>query len=159
MTCAWKTYVVRRSGSEGWKGNYNKILESRQKIQETNIVFSNLIFFLIFFSLCFFCIPYFSLVFLIIIRTTKRQKKHTNKASNINKAIYYNYEIDCEKLPETMRKLCLSTKFPHQEVTWNYGIFRSDNGQIKIWSHIEFSEKIFNLESSGSHSFHLQHRK
>ena len=27
--------------------------------------------------------------------------------------------------PETMRKLCLSTKFPHQEISWNYGIFRS----------------------------------
>ena len=27
--------------------------------------------------------------------------------------------------PETMRKLCLSTKFPHQEIRWNYGILRS----------------------------------
>ena len=27
--------------------------------------------------------------------------------------------------PETMRKLCLSTKFSHQEIVWNYGIFRS----------------------------------
>ena len=26
-----------------------------------------------------------------------------------------------------MRKLCLSTKFPHQEIRWNYGIFRSVN--------------------------------
>ena len=25
--------------------------------------------------------------------------------------------------PETMQKLCLSTKFPHQEIRWNYGIF------------------------------------
>ena len=24
-----------------------------------------------------------------------------------------------------MRKLCLSTKFPHQEIRWNYGILRS----------------------------------
>ena len=29
--------------------------------------------------------------------------------------------------PETMWKLCLATKFPHQEMTWNYGIFRSTN--------------------------------
>ena len=29
-------------------------------------------------------------------------------------------------LPETLRKLCLSTKFSHQEIRWNYGIFRSD---------------------------------
>ena len=28
--------------------------------------------------------------------------------------------------PETMQKLCLSAKFPHQEIRWNYGIFRSD---------------------------------
>ena len=25
--------------------------------------------------------------------------------------------------PETVRKLCLSTKFPHQEIRWNYSIF------------------------------------
>ena len=28
--------------------------------------------------------------------------------------------------PETMRKLCLSVKFPRQEIRWNYGTFRSD---------------------------------
>ena len=28
--------------------------------------------------------------------------------------------------PETMRKLCLSTKFPHQEIRWYYCILRSD---------------------------------
>ena len=27
--------------------------------------------------------------------------------------------------PETMRKLCFSAKFPHQEIRWNYGIFYS----------------------------------
>ena len=27
--------------------------------------------------------------------------------------------------PETMRELCLSTKFPHQEIRCNYGIFCS----------------------------------
>ena len=26
--------------------------------------------------------------------------------------------------PETLQKLCLSTKFPYQEIRWNYGIFR-----------------------------------
>ena len=30
-----------------------------------------------------------------------------------------------------MRKLCLSAKFPRQEIKWNYGIFRSVS-QIKI---------------------------
>ena len=29
--------------------------------------------------------------------------------------------------PETMRKLCLFTKFPHHEIRWNYGILRSIN--------------------------------
>ena len=28
--------------------------------------------------------------------------------------------------PETMRKLCLSTTFPYQEIRWKYGILRSD---------------------------------
>ena len=28
--------------------------------------------------------------------------------------------------PETMRKLCLSTRFPHQEIRWNYGILCSE---------------------------------
>ena len=33
----------------------------------------------------------------------------------------------CFKLnsPETMRKLCFSTKFPYQEIKWNYGALRS----------------------------------
>ena len=26
--------------------------------------------------------------------------------------------------PETLRKLCLSTKFPHHEIRWNHGILR-----------------------------------
>ena len=29
------------------------------------------------------------------------------------------------RIAETMRKLCLSTKFPHQEMKWSYGIFSS----------------------------------
>ena len=33
--------------------------------------------------------------------------------------------VSCE-LPKTMRKLYLSTKFPHQEIRWNYGIFHSE---------------------------------
>ena len=33
----------------------------------------------------------------------------------------------CQKLnlSSTMQKLCLSTKFPRQEIRWNYGIFQS----------------------------------
>ena len=32
--------------------------------------------------------------------------------------------------PETMRKLCLSAKFPHQEIRWNYGTLRSVSASI-----------------------------
>ena len=31
----------------------------------------------------------------------------------------------CGNSSKTMWKLCLSTKFPHQEIKWNYSIFRS----------------------------------
>ena len=31
------------------------------------------------------------------------------------------------EFPKTMRKLCLSTKFSHQEIRWNNGVLRSDN--------------------------------
>ena len=33
-------------------------------------------------------------------------------------------------LPETMKKLCLSSKFPHQTIRWNYGIFCSVKFQV-----------------------------
>ena len=39
--------------------------------------------------------------------------------------------------PETMRKLCLSTKFPHQKIRWNYGIFRSALMNLRYFSYIE----------------------
>ena len=32
-------------------------------------------------------------------------------------------------LPETLRKLYLSTKFPHQEIRQKYGILRSEKGK------------------------------
>lgn len=33
--------------------------------------------------------------------------------------------------PETMRKRCLSTKFPLQEIRWSFGILRSES--YRIW--------------------------
>ena len=84
----WKRYAVLRKGPEAWQGNYDKNLESRKnfkkKIQESNIVFSNWNFF---YFLCFFCVHFFSFALLTIIRITKRQRTHINKASNINKVI------------------------------------------------------------------------
>ena len=33
--------------------------------------------------------------------------------------------------PETVRELCISTKFPHQEIRWNYGISRSVKDHVR----------------------------
>ena len=89
---------MSRSGSEGWQGNYKKVLEGCKncecyvytEIQGTNIVNSR--FLHCFFSMCFFCAHYFSFALFAIIRTTKWLKTHINKVSNI-KIINYNYEI------------------------------------------------------------------
>ena len=43
----------------------------------------------------------------------------------INFAEGYSFQIISGDSPETLRKLCLSAKFPYQEITWNYGILRS----------------------------------
>ena len=94
-----KTYVVRRSGSEGWQGNHNKISEGRKNYECSVRKFEKLILcfqikvFLIVFSQCFFCVHYFSFALFTIIRTTKRQRIHISKASNSNKIINYNCEI------------------------------------------------------------------
>ena len=34
--------------------------------------------------------------------------------------------------PETMRKLCVATKFPHQEISWKYGIFGSASNKSGV---------------------------
>ena len=49
---------------------------------------------------------------------------------------YHNFTLfpgvnSLSDLLETMRKLCLSTKFPLQEIRWNYSILRSD-GEIQL---------------------------
>ena len=85
--------------------NYNNILEGHKnwecvfsrKFKKPILCFQLEVFFLFFlcvfsaFSLRFFCVHYFSSTLLVMIRTTKRQR--TNKASNINKIIYCNYNI------------------------------------------------------------------
>ena len=42
----------------------------------------------------------------------------------------YEQKSNSPKSPKTMQKLHLSTKFPHQEIRWNYDIFRS----ARSWS-------------------------
>ena len=53
------------------------------------------------------------------------------------------------KLPETMRKLCVSSKFPHQEIRWNYGILRSElfctNYHILEFEHYKRALKARNI--------------
>ena len=42
--------------------------------------------------------------------------------------------------PKIMSKLCLSTKFPHQDIRWNYGIFRSEGLYVqRIFSQYSLS--------------------
>ena len=65
------------------------------------------------------------------------------------------FRIVSGDLPETMWKLCLSTKFSHQEIRWNYSIFRSvyvcktcDSKMIKgkiHWQTFSNKPKIFEL--------------
>ena len=43
----------------------------------------------------------------------------------------HSFRIVLGESPETMRKLCLSAKFPPQEIRWNYGIFRSETDFFK----------------------------
>ena len=47
------------------------------------------------------------------------------------RAIRYSFHIVSGDSSETMRKLCLSSKFPHQEVRGNFGILRSDRHNIQ----------------------------
>ena len=48
--------------------------------------------------------------------------------------------------PETMLKLCLSIKFPYQEITWNYGIFHSE--MAFLYNHIMLLHCWYNLWSN-----------
>ena len=46
--------------------------------------------------------------------------------------------IDSGDLPETMGRLCISTKVPHQEIRWNYSILRAVVNNVcgQIFVHI-----------------------
>ena len=44
----------------------------------------------------------------------------------------HSFRIVSGELTETMQKQCLSTKFPHQEIRWNYSIFRSARHFVNI---------------------------
>ena len=48
--------------------------------------------------------------------------------------------------PETMRKLCLSTKFPHQEIRWNYyGVLRSVKSEFFCKFEMFFCQQLFGI--------------
>ena len=60
---------------------------------------------------------------------------------------------------ETMRKLCLSEKFPHQEIRWNYGILSSV--RVGIFTSIrpmttKFEKKIYLKKSLLNNTYVLQ---
>ena len=42
----------------------------------------------------------------------------------------YSFRIVSVESPESMRKLCLSTKFPNQDMRWNSGILSSTRQQL-----------------------------
>lgn len=87
---AWKAYVVHRSIiTTFWKVTRIENVCFQENSRNQYCAFK-LQFFSCFFS-AFFCVHYFSSTLLVMIRTTKRQR--TNKASNINKIIYCNYNI------------------------------------------------------------------
>ena len=49
----------------------------------------------------------------------------------------YGFRIVSGESPKTMQKLCLSKKFSHQEIRWNYGILR------KVFYHMKDHEALF----------------
>ena len=62
----------------------------------------------------------------------------------------HSFHIVSGESPETTRKLCLSTKFPYQEIRWNYGIFR---GVINSRSYImleKFAKDGINTDTRDS---------
>ena len=68
----------------------------------------------------------------------------------------YSFRIVLGESPETMRKLCLSTKFPHLEIRWNYSILRSVriHKNLKSWS-MSYLKKMDPKMSNGLHFQYL----
>ena len=61
-----------------------------RKLKKPTLCFKIEVFFLVFFFVFLLCLL-FAFTLLTIIRTTKWQGTHINKASNISKTIYYNF--------------------------------------------------------------------
>ena len=56
----------------------------------------------------------------------------------------HSFRIVLGNSAKTMQKLCLSTKLPHQEITWNYAILRSacfDNPGLVYYKSVAFLTK------------------
>ena len=64
----------------------------------------------------------------------------------------YSFRRVLDELPETIRKLCLSTKFPHQEIWRNDGILRSENERYFKTS--KLTNFIFSKKSLSGFSGH-----
>ena len=59
-----------------------------------------------------------------------RVKVHSILSQYHNFSYIINFKLTVTAKLSLSQKLCLSKKFPHQEIKWNYGIFRSDINMI-----------------------------
>ena len=61
----------------------------------------------------------------------------------------HSFRIVLGNLPETLRKLCIYAKFPHQKIRWNYGILNKDSFSIHASAYKFFiTDKLVNLHGS-----------
>ena len=63
-----------------------------------------------------------------------------SKRWEINMIFCMKINIKVFESPKTMRKMCLSTKFPYHEIRWNYGILHSE--VFKIYAKKERKDEI-----------------
>ena len=61
-----------------------------------------------------------------VFRVTPHSTLKFHLISTISFLETHSFRIVLSKLPKTFRKLCISTKFPHQEISWNYCISFSE---------------------------------
>ena len=52
----------------------------------------------------------------------------------------HSFRIVLVSSPETMRRVCLSTKFLHQKISWNYDILGNEDPKFS-WKHHDFGQK------------------
>ena len=54
-----------------------------------------------------------------------------------------NFRRVSKESPETVRKLSISTKFPHQKIRWNFGLLRNVFSRIQyVWRHFSRIKRL-----------------